>query len=67
VIKAYVEKQRRLPNKVAKNDGKVDIGALWASPDHDGDAHSDSLQGGHFVIDVAKQRVPLAMAAPGVN
>ena len=55
VIKAYVEKQRRLPNKVAKNDGKVDIGALWSSPDAGGDASSDALHGGHFVLDVAKQ------------
>jgi len=67
VIKAYVEKQRRLPNKVAKNDGKVEIGGLWSSPDAGGDANSEVLRGGHFVIDVAKQRVPLAMAAPGVN
>src|ERR1700751_4571270 len=34
VIKAYVDKQHRLPNKMVekpKSDGKVDIGALWTA------------------------------------
>src|SRR5438132_1608603 len=33
VIKAYVEKQRRTPSKMAKSDGKVEIGALWNAAD----------------------------------
>jgi len=65
VIKAYVEKQRRLPNKMAKADEKVDIGAIWNTPDPEGDG--DSLNSGHFVIDVNKSRAPLAVAAPGIN
>src|SRR5215813_13738429 len=60
VIKAYVEKQRRLPNKMAKANEKVDIGAVWNTPDPDGEG--DSLNGGHFVMDVKNSRTPLAAA-----
>ena len=62
VIKAYVDKQRRLPPKLA-NSGKVDVGALWTDPDGDGNA----LHAGHFAVDVAKRPAPLAAAAPGVQ
>jgi penicillin-binding protein 2 len=65
IIKAYVEKQRRLPNKMAKADEKVDIGAVWNSPDPDGEG--DSLHGGHFMVQLNKSRAPLAIAAPGVH
>jgi penicillin-binding protein 2 len=72
VIKAYVEKQRRSPTKMAdkpKGDGKVEIGAVWTAPDGDGDA--DKLQGGHFVMDLQKRlsSKPLvaATAAPGMR
>ena len=66
VVKAYVEKQRRQPTKVAAGDKKVEIGAVWnsASPD---DSEQDMLHGGRFVIDVPKVRVPLAVAAPGMR
>jgi len=66
VVKAYVEKQRRQPTKVAAGDKKVEIGAVWnsASPD---DSEQDMLHGGRFVIDVPKKRAPLAVAAPGVQ
>jgi penicillin-binding protein 2 len=58
VVKAYVEKQRRQPTKMAKSDGKVEIGAVWSAPDeHDGE---QTIKGGRFVVDVAK---PKAMAA----
>jgi penicillin-binding protein 2 len=66
VIKAYVEKQRRQPTKVASNS-KVDIGALWTTSTTDENPNFDKLQGGHFLIDISKQKAPLAMAAPGVN
>ena len=39
VIKAYVDKQRRTPQKMVekpKSDGTVDIGGLWTEPDSDG-------------------------------
>src|SRR6266481_822214 len=61
VIKAYVEKQRRLPSKMAGGTGPVDVGAVWH-----GDA-DDSIHGGHFVLDLAEKRVPLATAAPGLR
>jgi penicillin-binding protein 2 len=66
VIKAYVDKQRRQPSKVA-NNGKVDIGALWTEPNDDSAGDRQKLQGGRFVLDVSKDRLPLATAAPGVQ
>src|ERR1700688_4847284 len=47
VIKAYVDKQRRIPQKMVekpKSDGTVDIGGLWTEPDSDGD--KEKLDGG---------------------
>jgi penicillin-binding protein 2 len=72
VVKAYVDKQRRQPVKVAgPGNGRVEIGAVWTDPggaDEDGvDTNGDHLQGGRFLIDVAQKRVPLAVAAPGVH
>jgi penicillin-binding protein 2 len=32
VIKAYVDKQRRQPNKVAAAGGKIEVGGLWTDP-----------------------------------
>jgi penicillin-binding protein 2 len=67
VIKAFVEKQRLLPPKMAdkpKTDGRVDIGAVWTVPDPDGD--KEKLQGGHFVLDVKKHPQAVAAAAPGL-
>jgi penicillin-binding protein 2 len=79
VIKAYVDKQRRTPPKLAdrskpavkpKPNGTVDVGALWTTPDPDGD--KEKLQGGHFLLefdkhDISDQRMPLATAAPGIR
>ena len=66
VVKAYVEKQRRQPTKVAgAANGKVEIGAVWNAPDsEDGGGH---LQGGRFVVDLPRKPVPLAVAAPGLR
>jgi penicillin-binding protein 2 len=67
VIKAYVEKQRRQPTKVAGlGNGKVEIGAVWGDPGvgEDGDSHQ---QAGRFFVDVARKRAPLAVAAPGMR
>src|SRR5882724_1828410 len=63
VIKAYVDKQRRQPTKVAGSSGKVDIGAVW-NGESGGDA---DLHGGHFDLEVPKSRAPLAVAAPGLQ
>ncbi|HET6175892.1 MAG TPA: penicillin-binding protein 2 [Candidatus Sulfotelmatobacter sp.] len=68
VIKAFVEKQRRQPAKMAdkpKPDGKVEIGAVWTTPGTDGD--KEKLQAGHFFMDVTKNSVPLATVAPGIS
>src|SRR6201999_426250 len=43
VIKAYVDKQRRQPTKVASGSGKVDVGAVW----NGGSVEDDELHGGH--------------------
>ena len=66
VIKAYVEKQRRQPTKVAEGRPKVEIGAVWnsASPD---DSDQDELHGARFVVDLPGKRLPLATAAPGIH
>ncbi|MGC2182120.1 MAG: penicillin-binding protein 2 [Terriglobales bacterium] len=62
VIKAYVDKQRRQPTKVASS-GKVDVGALWNM----GSGAGDELNGGHFEVELPKSRAPLAVAAPGLE
>jgi penicillin-binding protein 2 len=63
VIKSYVEKQHRVPSKIAQNQ-KVDVGAVWTAADAD----DETLKGGHFVLDVMKsKRAPLAVAAPGLQ
>jgi len=64
VIKAFVDKQRRTPTKVAGPvKGKVEIGGLWAEP---GDG-SPSLQAGRFVLDIAKRNAAMVAAAPGIR
>jgi penicillin-binding protein 2 len=68
VIKAYVDKQRRTPQKMVekpKTDGTVDIGGLWTEPDSDGD--KEKLAGGRFVIDLPKKPLAVAIAAPGMH
>jgi len=68
VIKAFVEKQRRNPPKMADKPGanpKVDIGAVWTSPDAAGE--QQNLQAGHYFLDIAQRPMPLATAAPGVR
>ena len=71
VIKAYVDKQRRQPTKMAAGSGKVEIGSLWTDPggtDEDGkNTSGDRLQGGRFLVDVARKKAPLAVAAPGMH
>src|SRR6202167_772434 len=64
VLKAYVDKQRRLPNKMAeksKNDGRVEMSGLWTAPE------GDKLEGGRFLLKLPKRPSALATAAPGVQ
>src|ERR1700723_3379635 len=65
VIKAYVDKQRTTPQKMVEkpSDGKVDIGGLWTSPDE----HGEKLEGGRFDLDLPRQPMALATAAPGMQ
>jgi penicillin-binding protein 2 len=68
VIKAFVDKQRRLPPKIAdkpKPDSKVEIGAVWTTLDLDGGR--DKLQGGHFFLDVGRKPIIAASTAPGIH
>jgi penicillin-binding protein 2 len=68
VIKAFVDKQRRNPPKMAgktQPDGKVEVGAVWTAPDSDGDR--DRLQSGHFFLDAAGKPLAVAIAAPGLH
>jgi penicillin-binding protein 2 len=67
VIKAYVDKQKRTPQKMVEKpkNGTVDMGGLWSAPDSDGD--KDGLQAGRFAIDRPEKRPLLATAAPGMN
>ena len=67
VIKAYVEKERRTPAKMAGTPrGDAEVGAVWTEPDPDG---KEALKAGRFSISVAqpKQRPVLATAAPGMH
>jgi penicillin-binding protein 2 len=63
VIKAYVEKQRQIPTKVAHNP-PVEIGAVWSVSDAEG---GSKLQAGRFFVDIPKKPVMRAAAAPGLN
>jgi penicillin-binding protein 2 len=68
VIKAFVDKQRSNPPKMAdkpRTDGKVEIGAVWTAPDSIGS--KDKLQSGRFVLDMTAKGMPLATAAPGLR
>jgi penicillin-binding protein 2 len=68
VIKAYVDKQRKTPQKMVekpKPNGTVDIGGLWSEPNSDGS--NDKLQGGRFVLDLPKKPLAAAIAAPGMQ
>jgi penicillin-binding protein 2 len=66
VIKAYVDKQRRTPTKMAgPGTKKVEIGGLWTAPSDDSEDRNH-LHGGRFLIDVSRWKLPLAVAAPGM-
>src|SRR6202142_1752654 len=70
VIKAYVEKQRRQPTKVAgSGNGKIEIGAVWSDSAGEGGSSKagDHVQAGRFLIDLTRKRAPLAAAAPGLH
>src|SRR5579863_4412937 len=63
VIKAYVEKERRQPTKMAEGKAKVEIGALWNSVAPDG-SDKDTLHGGRFVLDLKANDQQPALSRP---
>jgi penicillin-binding protein 2 len=73
VIKAFVDKERREPSKMAgqpatkglSNRGRVEVGAVWTEVDSDGD--QQKLQGGRFFLDLARKPLAVATAAPGMR
>jgi hypothetical protein len=71
VIKAYVDKQRRQPTKMAAASGKVEVSSLWTDSggaEEDGaESHGDHLHGDRFLVDVGRKKAPLAVAAPGMH
>jgi penicillin-binding protein 2 len=66
VIKAFVEKEQRQPQKLAKSDGKVEIGAVWTEPTANPEGIGQKLQAGRFIVDLPRKQMPLATAAPGL-
>ncbi len=66
VIKAYVEKQRRQPTKMAEGKPTMEMGAVWSDADREGSG-DDGFDGGRFRIEFPNERLPLAMAAPGLH
>jgi len=65
VIKAYVEKRRRTPQKMVekpKAPGTVDVGAFWSD---DGDGND--LQAARMAVEMSKKKMVLATAAPGIG
>jgi penicillin-binding protein 2 len=68
VIKAYVEKRDRNPQKMTekpKGNGTVDVGGLWSDPG--GTGEKDPLEAARFIVEVPNKRPVLATAAPGMN
>ena len=68
MIKAYVDKQHRNPQKMVekpKSDGKVEMGALWTEPDPTAtrEASRRPIRSGLC----QRSRWPLATAAPGMH
>ena len=66
VVKAYVDKKRRQPTKVAKDESKVEISGVWNAPAEQ-EGGQEQLRAGRFVVDLPKKHIPLATGAPGVN
>jgi penicillin-binding protein 2 len=66
VVKAYVEKQRRPPSKMAEQNNKVEIGAVWNASDEHNDS-KETVRAGRLFLDFSKKQLPLATAAPGLE
>src|SRR5579871_2482653 len=70
VIKAFVEKERKTPPKMAdrpkaKPNGPVEIGAVWT--DSNSETDNDRLKGGRFFLDLTNKPPAVVTAAPGLR
>jgi penicillin-binding protein 2 len=61
VVKAYVEKQRKIPTKVAAAPAKVEIGGVWTGAD------PDDLEAGRFSVPVSARGARPLRFAPGLG
>jgi len=61
---------------MAASSSQVEVGSMWTDPGGDDGTNSDGtneaanrdhLHGGRFLIDVARKKAPLAVAAPGMH
>jgi penicillin-binding protein 2 len=68
VIKAFVDKERREPSKLAEKSqsGKVEVGAVWTTPEAGEGLDKEELGAGRFFLEVATKPAALATAAPGI-
>jgi len=69
VIKAFVDKERREPSKMAEKSksGTVEVGAVWTIPETSDGRDKEELKAGRFFLEVAKRPAVLATAAPGMR
>ncbi|HTC96041.1 MAG TPA: penicillin-binding protein 2 [Terriglobales bacterium] len=54
VIKAYVDKQRKIPTKVADSNKPAEMTGIWSTPDKDSPS-GERLQAGRFVLPAARR------------
>ncbi len=66
VIKAYAQKHGLPATKLAGAEKKVEVGAVWTTPDAE-NSEGERLQGGRFLLSVPRNLPPLATAAPGLR
>ena len=66
VVKAYVEKQHRPPSKVAEQQNKVEIGAVWNLSEEHG-ASKENVRAGRLFLQLGNRHAPWATAAPGLE
>jgi penicillin-binding protein 2 len=63
VVKAFVDKQRKQPTKLANSEKAVEVGAVWSESDET----VEKFNSGRFVLELPTKGMALAMAAPGLQ
>ena len=68
VIKAFVDEERRVPSKLAEKpkSRKVEVGAVWTTPETSEGLDKEELRAGRFFLELAKKPAAVAAAAPGI-